>query len=92
MSLSPLVTVITPAYNVAEYIGETIRSVLAQTEPRFDYLVIDDGSSDGTATVVQELARRDARVRLIATEQRGSGSAQRGHPRGEGACYRLRGR
>jgi glycosyltransferase involved in cell wall biosynthesis len=74
--MEPLVTVITPAYNVGAWIGEAIDSVLAQTESRFEYLVVDDGSTDDTADVVRAKAATDNRIRLIASENRGSGSAR----------------
>ena len=47
MSLAqlPLVTVITPAYNVGRYIGEAVDSVLNQSFTNFEYLLVDDGSS-----------------------------------------------
>lgn len=67
---SPRVTVITPAYNVDRYVGEAIDSVLAQTFSDFEYLVVDDGSTDRTADEVRQRAEIDARVRLI-TEQHG---------------------
>jgi Glycosyl transferase family 2 len=71
-----LVTVITPAYNVAPWIGEAIDSVLAQTERRFDYVVVDDGSTDGTPDIVRERAARDSRIRLVVTENGGSAAAR----------------
>ncbi len=70
-SRAPLVTVITPAYNVARYIGETIDSVLRQTRGDFEYLVMDDGSTDDTVAVAQAHAGHDPRVRLIAGEHQG---------------------
>jgi glycosyltransferase involved in cell wall biosynthesis len=71
-----LVTVITPAYNVGPWIGEAIDSVLQQTEHRFDYLVVDDGSTDDTAEIVGERAARDDRIRLIQVPNGGSGAAR----------------
>ncbi|WP_068798957.1 glycosyltransferase family 2 protein [Pseudonocardia sp. HH130630-07] len=71
-----LVTVITPAYNVGQWIGEAIDSVLAQTETRFEYLVVDDGSTDDTADVVRAKAEQDHRIRLIQVENGGSGAAR----------------
>ena len=55
----PLVTLVTPTFNQAEYLAETMESVLAQTYPAIEYLVIDDGSTDNTRDV---LARYDGRV------------------------------
>lgn len=70
-SATPLVSVITPAYNVAKYIGETVDSVLRQTCGDFEYLVIDDGSTDDTVAVVRAHAGQDPRVRLVAGEHQG---------------------
>lgn len=51
----PLISVIIPAYNHEHFVEETIRSVLCQTWPNLELLVIDDGSSDGTWDVLQKL-------------------------------------
>lgn len=50
----PLVTIITPTYNRADFLGETIKSVLSQDYPNIEYIVLDDGSSDETNKVVNE--------------------------------------
>lgn len=47
----PLVSVVTPAHNAARYLGDLLRSLAAQDYPRIEHLVIDDGSTDGGATV-----------------------------------------
>lgn len=70
------VTVITPAYNVGPWIGAAIDSVLAQTETRFEYVVVDDGSTDDTADVVRARAATDPRIRLVRVENGGSGAAR----------------
>ena len=49
-----LISVITPAYNRIEYIEETIYSVLNQTYPHIEYIVVDDGSNDGTFELLQQ--------------------------------------
>lgn len=56
----PLVTIITPAYNRANLVAETIESVLNQDYPRLEYIVLDDGSTDGTLEVIK---RYDGRLR-----------------------------
>ncbi|MGJ5815539.1 glycosyltransferase family 2 protein [Paludibaculum fermentans] len=54
----PLVTIVTPSYNQAEFIRATIESVLGQDYPRIEYLVMDGGSNDGTRAIVEEYAGR----------------------------------
>jgi glycosyltransferase involved in cell wall biosynthesis len=54
----PRITVVTPSYNQAEFIDETIRSVLSQEYPNLEYMVIDGGSSDGTPTIIRQHASR----------------------------------
>jgi glycosyltransferase involved in cell wall biosynthesis len=71
-----LVTVITPAYNVGPWVGEAIDSVLRQSEQRFEYIVVDDGSTDDTADVVRSRAATDDRIRLIQVPNGGSGAAR----------------
>jgi glycosyltransferase involved in cell wall biosynthesis len=72
----PLVTAITPAYNVAKYVGETVDSVLGQTFTNFEYLVVDDGSEDNTAEVVREHVGDDPRFRLVQGGHRGLSAAR----------------
>jgi glycosyltransferase involved in cell wall biosynthesis len=61
----PRVSVVMPAYNAQRYISQAIESILTQTLTDFEFLVIDDGSEDRTAKIVQEYGDRDARVRLL---------------------------
>lgn len=56
----PLVSVVTAAYNRASFLPETIESIIAQTYPNIEYIVLDDGSKDNTREV---LARYDGRIR-----------------------------
>lgn len=60
MSQFPLVTIITPAYNRATLVAETIESVLSQDYPNLEYIVLDDGSADETLEVIK---RYDGRIR-----------------------------
>ena len=69
-----LVTIITPAYNAAAYIAETIESVLAQTYTNWEMLIVNDCSKDNTAEIVQSYAAKDNRIKLINLKQN-SGAA-----------------
>lgn len=65
---NPLVSVIMPAYNAEDFIGQAIRSVLNQSISDFELLVIDDGSDDGTKAMVEAISQTDGRVRLLPNE------------------------
>jgi len=62
----PAVTVLLPVYNAAAFVGEAIRSVLAQTYRDFELLVIDDASTDDSEQVVRQF--KDARIRYLVNE------------------------
>ena len=72
--IDDLVSIITPAYNAAAYIAETIESVLAQTYPNWEMLIVNDCSKDNTAEIVQSYAKKDKRIKLINLKQN-SGAA-----------------
>ena len=61
----PLVSVVTPFYNTAPHLAQCIKSVLAQTYPHFEYILMDNCSTDGSAEIAESYARRDSRIRLI---------------------------
>src|SRR4028119_1234933 len=67
-----LVSVIIPCYNQAYFLGEAIESVLAQSYPHFEIVVVDDGSTDNTS----EVAARYPGVRCIRQENRGLAGAR----------------
>lgn len=69
MSELPLVSVVTPFYNTRAFLAECIESVLAQTYPRFEYLLVDNQSTDGSADIAAEYAKRDSRIRVIRNEK-----------------------
>ncbi|NEO36144.1 MAG: glycosyltransferase family 2 protein [Moorea sp. SIOASIH] len=69
------VSIVIPAYNRAKVIGETLESVLNQTEENFECLVVDDCSTDETTQIVAGFQRRDGRIHLIRNETN------------RGACY-----
>jgi glycosyltransferase involved in cell wall biosynthesis len=64
-----LVTVITPLYNCEEFIEETIHSVLSQTYQDFEYIIVNDGSTDQSASIVQSIIKSDSRIVLINNKQ-----------------------
>ena len=72
--INDLVSIITPAYNAEEYIAETIESVLDQTYPKWEMLIVNDCSKDNTAEIVQCYAAKDNRIKLINLKQN-SGAA-----------------
>lgn len=61
------VSVVTPLYNTVSYLEECIRSVLAQTHENFEYILVDNCSTDGSGELAASYAARDARIRLIRT-------------------------
>lgn len=65
---APLVSVIMPAYNAQEYIEKAIRSVINQTVTDLEVLVLDDGSTDATCSIVEALSAQDSRIVLIRND------------------------
>ncbi|MFT3788811.1 MAG: glycosyltransferase family 2 protein [Tepidisphaeraceae bacterium] len=61
----PLVSVILPAFNAERYVERAVRSILAQTFRDFECIVIDDGSTDATASILDRLASTDSRLNVI---------------------------
>lgn len=72
----PLISIITPAYKAASFVGEAIRSVQAQSVDDWEMLVVDDGSPDETAAVVMGYCDADSRVKLIRQKNRGPAMAR----------------
>jgi glycosyltransferase involved in cell wall biosynthesis len=60
----PGVTVLMPVYNGERYVAQAIESVLAQTYQEFEFLIMDDGSTDGTPRILADYAARDPRIRV----------------------------
>jgi len=74
---SPLVTVQMPVYNGQEYLAETIESILNQTFRDFEFLMLDDGSTDESLNLLRSYAEKDSRIHVITRENRGLGETQR---------------
>ncbi len=70
----PLVSILIPAYNAQEWIAETIHSAIAQTWPRTEIIVVDDGSSDSTLAIARTFESRG--VRVISQKNQGASAAR----------------
>lgn len=64
IALQPLVSIVTPVFNGAEYLAKCIDSVLAQTYTNWDYTIVDNCSSDGSLEIARQYAAKDSRVRV----------------------------
>jgi len=63
--MSPAVSVIMPVYNASDTLAVAVASIQAQTLPELELVIVDDGSSDDSAEIAQELAKCDGRVRVL---------------------------
>jgi glycosyltransferase involved in cell wall biosynthesis len=72
----PTHTVIVPAYNAAETIEPAIESVRAQTDPSFELIAVDDGSTDATQDLIRRMAAEDERIRVIRQDNAGPSAAR----------------
>lgn len=71
-----LVSIITPMFNGERFVGQTIDSVLNQTYPNWEMIVIDDGSKDNGPEVVRNYVLKDSRISLVAQPNGGSAAAR----------------
>lgn len=65
------VSVVMSVYNGARYLRETVESILSQDGVDFEFIIINDGSTDESPEILQELAKRDSRIKLIHQENQG---------------------
>lgn len=72
----PLVSVIIPAYNAARTLGVTVRSVIEQTMPDFEIIIVDDGSTDDTLKRAKLIAENDVRVKVFTQPNSGVSAAR----------------
>jgi glycosyltransferase involved in cell wall biosynthesis len=67
----PRISVVMPVRDAAATLAAAVESLLAQTEPAWELLAVDDGSTDGSAALLRAYARRDRRIRVLGGERRG---------------------
>lgn len=67
----PTVSVVMTVYNTRRYLADAVRSILAQTLADFEFIVIDDGSTDGSTDLLREFERSDNRIRIISRPNTG---------------------
>jgi glycosyltransferase involved in cell wall biosynthesis len=67
----PLISVLMPVYNGARYLKPAIDSILAQSLGDFEFLILDDGSTDRSGQILRAYAAQDARIRVTSRENRG---------------------
>lgn len=72
----PLISVQMPVYNGAEHVAEAVESILGQTLEDFEFIIIDDGSTDNSLAILQGYAAADERIRIYARENRGLSATQ----------------
>ena len=69
MESQPLISVIMPCYNMASYVADSIKSVIAQTYPHWELLIVDDASTDETVSIIESYVQTDSRIRLAIKTQ-----------------------
>lgn len=69
--MRPWVSVLMPVYNAQRYVAEAVESILAQTFRDFEFLIVDDGSTDRSRAILVRYAARDGRIRLISRPNTG---------------------
>ena len=68
---SPLISVLMPVYNAERYVAEAVESILGQTFRDFEFIIIDDGSTDRSLEILQRYAQQDPRIRLSSRPNMG---------------------
>lgn len=76
MNLSPVISIVVPCYNQAEFLPETLNSVLVQTYSNWECIIVNDGSTDDTETIAKEWALKDERFKYIYQQNGGLSAAR----------------
>lgn len=88
---APFFSIIMPCFNSEEYLDGSIRSILDQTEKDLELIVVDDGSTDSSQTIIQSFADKDSRVKFLKNDHNSGASGARNcgvyHSEGEWICF-----
>lgn len=76
--MKPEVSIITPSYNSATFIGETIESVQKQTFSSWEMIIVDDCSEDNTVEIIKKYIKKDSRIKIITTYKNSGPAVARG--------------
>lgn len=68
---NPKISIIIPAYNIENYIGQCLESLINQTYKNIEIIVVNDGSKDNTLSIINEYAQKDKRIKVIDQENQG---------------------
>lgn len=71
MNKNPVVSVLMPVYNAEKYVAEAVESILSQTFGDFEFLIINDGSSDSSLAILKRYSKKDQRLRLLSRPHTG---------------------
>ena len=72
----PLISVIVPVYKVEQYLDRCLQSIVNQTYKNLEIILVDDGSPDNCPQICDEWAKRDKRIKVIHTQNRGVSTAR----------------
>ena len=76
MLSNPIISIIMPCFNAAHFIKESVQSALEQECVDIEVIVVDDGSTDDSSSILQRMSEKDNRLRIIHQENKGAGPAR----------------
>ena len=74
--MTPLISIIVPVYNCENTVGRCLESILAQTQPSLEIIVVDDGSIDNSLQVIKSYSAIDTRIKVMEQVNTGVSSAR----------------